>query len=61
LNFDCEYRPFKTFDVGQRSSMFIQLYGGFDIPSNVEVLSSSVMLNQHQNLKQFGIWFKVDF
>ncbi|MCU0412872.1 MAG: hypothetical protein MUE91_00515 [Ignavibacteriaceae bacterium] len=35
-----EYRPFKTFDVGQRSSMFIQLYGGFDIPSNVEVLSS---------------------
>jgi hypothetical protein len=36
-----EYRPFKTFDVGQRSSMFIQLYGGVDIPSNVEVLSSS--------------------
>jgi len=36
-----EYRPFKTFDVGQRSSMFIQLYGGFDIPSNVEVLSTS--------------------
>jgi hypothetical protein len=35
-----EYRPFKTFDVAQRSSMFIQLYGGFDIPSNVEVLSS---------------------
>lgn len=35
-----EYRPFKTFDVAQRSSMFIQLYSGFDIPSNVEVLSS---------------------
>lgn len=36
-----EYRPFKTFDVGQRSSMFIQLYGGFDIPSNIEVLEST--------------------
>ncbi len=36
-----EYRPFKTFEADQRSSMFLQLYGGFDIPSNVEVLSSS--------------------
>lgn len=36
-----EYRPFKTFDVGQRSSMFIQLYGGIDIPSKIEVLESS--------------------
>ncbi|MBK9096919.1 MAG: hypothetical protein IPM14_02130 [bacterium] len=36
-----EYRPFKTFDVGQRSSMFIPLYGGIDIPSNVAVLEST--------------------
>jgi len=46
-----EYRPFKTFDVGQRSSMFIQLYGGFDIPSNVEVLSSSGDVESTPELK----------
>ena len=46
-----EYRPFKTFDVGQRSSMFIQLYGGFDIPSNVEVLSLSGEVESTPELK----------
>jgi hypothetical protein len=46
-----EYRPFKTFDVGQRSSMFIQLYGGFDIPSNVEVLELSDATESTPELK----------
>ncbi len=46
-----EYRPFKTFDVGQRSSMFIQLYGGFDIPSNVEVLESTGDIESTPELK----------
>jgi hypothetical protein len=46
-----EYRPFKTFDVGQRSSMFIQLYGGFDIPSNVEVLELSDATGSTPELK----------
>ena len=46
-----EYRPFKTFDVGQRSSLFIQLYGGFDIPSNVEVLSSTDEVQSIPELK----------
>jgi len=46
-----EYRPFKTFDVGQRSSMFIQLYVGFDIPGNVEVLSSSGDVESTPELK----------
>jgi hypothetical protein len=46
-----EYRPFKTFEVEQRSSMFIQIYGGFDIPSNVEVLSSSGDIESTPELK----------
>ncbi|HSW54729.1 MAG TPA: hypothetical protein VLH59_06535 [Ignavibacteriaceae bacterium] len=46
-----EYRPFKTFDVGQRSSMFIQLYGGFDIPGNVEVLESTGDIESTPELK----------
>ena len=33
-----EYRPFRSFGVDQRSSLFIQLYGGVDIPHNVELL-----------------------
>ena len=36
-----EYRPFRSFDADQRSSLFIQLYGAVDIPSNVEVLTST--------------------
>ena len=36
-----EYRPFSSFETEQRSSLFFQLYGGFDIPHDVEVLSTS--------------------
>jgi hypothetical protein len=35
-----EYRPFRSFDADQRSSLFIQLYGSADFPHNVEVLDS---------------------
>lgn len=35
-----EYRPFRSFDTDQRSSLFIQLYGAVDFPHNVEVLES---------------------
>jgi hypothetical protein len=38
-----EYRPFRSFETDQRSSLFIQLYGGFDIPHNVENLSSDAV------------------
>ncbi len=31
-----EYRPFRSFSTGQTSSMPIQFYGGFDVPSNVQ-------------------------
>jgi hypothetical protein len=31
-----EYRPFRSFSTGQSSSMLIQFYGGFDVPSNVQ-------------------------
>ena len=36
-----EYRPFSSFEMEQRSSLFFQLYGGFDIPHDVEVLDTS--------------------
>ena len=34
-----EYSPFRSFATDQSSSLLIQLYGGFDIPHNVELLS----------------------
>ena len=36
-----EYRPFRTFEMDQRSSVFIQLYGGLDIPYNVEDITET--------------------
>jgi hypothetical protein len=36
-----EYRPFRSYDADQRSSLFIQLYAAVDIPDNVEILSST--------------------
>jgi hypothetical protein len=35
-----EYRPFRSFDSDQRSSLFIQLFGGVDFPHDVEVLET---------------------
>ena len=35
-----EYRPFRSFDADQRSSLFIQLFGGIDFPHDIEVLDS---------------------
>ena len=35
-----EYSPFRSFTTDQSSSLLIQLYGGFDIPHNVESLSN---------------------
>lgn len=31
-----EYRPFRSFSTDQSSSLLVQLYGGFDVPSNVQ-------------------------
>jgi hypothetical protein len=42
-----EYRPFRSFETDQRSSLFIQLYGGFDIPYNVENLSSEAAIENY--------------
>jgi hypothetical protein len=36
-----EYRPFRSFSTNQSSSLLIQLYGGFDVPSNVQDRSST--------------------
>ena len=36
-----EYRPFRSFDSSQRSSLFIQLYGAVDFPHHTEVLESA--------------------
>ncbi len=35
-----EYRPFRSFDADQRSSLFIQIYGAADFPHNITVLES---------------------
>jgi hypothetical protein len=35
-----EYRPFRSYDSDQRSSLFIQIYGAVDFPHNVEMLES---------------------
>lgn len=37
-----EYRPFRTYEISQRSSLFIQFYAGVDIPHNVSNLSGDV-------------------
>jgi hypothetical protein len=31
-----EYRPFRSFSTDQSSSLLVQLYGGFDVPSDVQ-------------------------
>jgi hypothetical protein len=31
-----EYRPFRSFSTDQSSSLLVQFYGGFDVPSNVQ-------------------------
>ena len=36
-----EYRPFRSFEVDQSSSLFLQIYGAVDIPHNVELLSAT--------------------
>jgi hypothetical protein len=36
-----EYRPFRSFDADQRSSLFIQVYGAADFPHDVRVLESA--------------------
>lgn len=35
-----EYRPFRSFSTDQSSSLLVQLYGGFDVPSNVQIVES---------------------
>jgi hypothetical protein len=50
-----EYRPFSSFETEQRSSLFFQLYGGFDIPQNVEVLSTSSEGKSPPELKT--VWY----
>jgi hypothetical protein len=42
LRFDfpvLEYRPFRTFSLTQSSSLVVQLYGGFEVPLDVSVVS----------------------
>jgi len=46
-----EYRPFRSFDADQRSSLFIQLYGAIDIPHNVENISDTDVTEPAPDLK----------
>jgi hypothetical protein len=46
-----EYRPFRSFDADQRSSLFIQLFGGVDFPHDVEVLETALGTETTPELK----------
>jgi hypothetical protein len=46
-----EYRPFRSFDADQRSSLFIQLFGGVDFPHKVDVLETALGTNTLPELK----------
>jgi hypothetical protein len=46
-----EYRPFRSFDADQRSSLFIQLFGGVDFPHDVEVLETALGTDTTPELK----------
>ncbi len=50
-----EYRPFRSFGVDQRSSLFLQIYGGVDIPHNVELLSATSTNGTIPELK--NVWY----
>jgi len=46
-----EYRPFRSFDADQRSSLFIQFFGGVDFSHNVEVLETALGTDTTPELK----------
>ena len=46
-----EYRPFRSFDADQRSSLFIQFFGGVDFSHNVEVLETVLGTDTTPELK----------
>ena len=50
-----EYRPFRSFGVDLRSSLFLQIYGGVDIPHNVELLSATSTNGTIPELK--NVWY----
>ncbi|MBK7267437.1 MAG: hypothetical protein IPI12_14125 [Ignavibacteriales bacterium] len=50
-----EYRPFRTFAADQSSKLFIQFYGGVDIPYDVELVENlDFKLRGLQNLWYIG-------
>lgn len=59
-----EYRPFRSFNSDQRSSLFIQIFGGVDFPSHVEVLDQALDSNTTPDLKTvwtFGLRLVFDW
>ena len=48
-----EYRPFRDFATAQSSKIFIQLYGGVDIPHNAELSTPSDLVLPELN----NVWF----
>ena len=49
-----EYRPFRSFDADQKSSLLIQFYGGVDFPHDVEILETTSETSSIPELKT--IW-----
>jgi hypothetical protein len=57
-----EYRPFRTFATDQSSKLFLQLYGGVDIPHNVELsIPSALVLPKFENVWYFGLRLAFDW
>ena len=50
-----EYRPFRSFSTDQSSSLLMQLYGGFDVPSNVQNRSGTNENDYVPSLKTY--WY----
>lgn len=57
-----EYRPFRTFAADQSSKLFIQFYGGVDIPYDVELVENlDFKLKDLQNLWYIGFRLAFDW
>jgi hypothetical protein len=50
-----EYRPFRSFATNQSSSLLVQIYGGFDVPSDVQNRTSTDENNYVPSLKTY--WY----
>jgi len=57
-----EYRPFRSFSVDQSSKIFAQIYGGVDIPSNVNLIEpKNIPVPKFENIWLLGLRLAFDW